>query len=33
MRRVWFLAALLACTATAVAQDINPDSDLDAAFA
>jgi uncharacterized membrane protein (UPF0127 family) len=33
MRRVWLLAALLACTATAAAQEINPDGDLNAAFA
>jgi uncharacterized membrane protein (UPF0127 family) len=33
MRRTWFLAALLACTATAAAQDVNSDGDLDTAFA
>jgi uncharacterized membrane protein (UPF0127 family) len=33
MRRIWFVAAVLACTATAFAQDVNSDGDLDAAFA
>ena len=33
IRRAWFLAALLACTAIAAAQDVNSDGDLDTAFA